>query len=139
MQDKVIVYGRPTCPSIPLVRDTLEQAEVDYEYVDITSDFEAKEWVKKINGGYESVPTLVFPDGDMLTEPSPAELQRKLEKLGYQAGPPAWQAWIQRLFTHPLVRVLGVGLLMAGLLADIEPLLISGAVTLAIGLLASRL
>ncbi len=139
MPDKVIVYGRPTCPSIPLVRDTLEQAEVDYEYMDISSDLHARARVKEINHGYESVPTLAFPDGETLTEPSRAELEAKLEELGYKVSPPAWRVWIQRVFTHPLVRVLGIGLLMAGLLADIEPLLISGVVILAIGLLSSRL
>jgi hypothetical protein len=44
---------------------------------------EARERVKTINHGYESVPTLIFPDGSTLTEPSAGELRRKLQGMGY--------------------------------------------------------
>jgi mycoredoxin len=34
--------------------------------------------VVKINKGNRSVPTIVFPDGSVLVEPSNAELEKKL-------------------------------------------------------------
>lgn len=40
--------------------------------------------------GNESVPTLLFPDGSTLTEPSVGELKAKLESLGYEVGLAAW-------------------------------------------------
>ena len=46
--------------------------------------------VRAINNGNESVPTLVFPDGSTLTEPTVGELQSKLESLGYKVGLAAW-------------------------------------------------
>lgn len=61
----------------------LDEAHVDYEYVDIYTDPAAREWVREVNRGYESVPTLVFPDGSTLTEPSRRQLRAKLKSLGY--------------------------------------------------------
>lgn len=137
--EKIIIYGSPTCPLVPSVRATLERADVDYEYVDIARDFHARERVREINQGYESVPTFVFPDGSSLTEPSIAELEAKLEPLGYQRPVPRWLEGIRRFFEHPLTRVLAIILLMGGMLSDTESLLIIGALVLALGLLLGRL
>lgn len=81
---KLIVYGHPTCPSLPPVLAMLKQAQVDYEYIDIYQDYEARERVREINKGYESVPTIIFPDESSLTEPSTNALRRKLESVGYR-------------------------------------------------------
>jgi mycoredoxin len=35
-------------------------------------------YVQEVNGGYRSVPTIVFPDGSVLVEPSNARLEEKL-------------------------------------------------------------
>ena len=42
-------------------------------------DQEARQELIEINGGYASVPTLVFPDGSKLTEPSFSQIRQKLE------------------------------------------------------------
>lgn len=63
-----------------------------YAYIDISRDRAAATKVE----GNESVPTLVFPDGSSLTEPTAGQLKRKLESLGYRVGPIAWligSAW----------------------------------------------
>jgi len=65
----------------------LDQAGIEYEYVDIRQDAYARERVQSINHGYESVPTLVFPDGSTLTEPSSRELRAKLVALGNDPPP----------------------------------------------------
>jgi len=78
------------------VRGLLAQAKVPYDYIDITSDPTAAAKVRTLNEGNESVPTLVFPDGSSLTEPSAGQLKQKLESLGYRVGPLAWligNAW----------------------------------------------
>ena len=80
---KIILYGHPTCPGVFPVQGMLKQAEVEYEYVNIYEDPFAREQVRDINNGYESVPTLVFPDGSTLTEPDARELRRKLQSMGY--------------------------------------------------------
>lgn len=79
----IIAYAHNGCPMWYPVRGMLQQADVDFEYVNIHQDIAARERVKDINNGYESVPTLVFPDGSTLTEPTARELRKKLEALGY--------------------------------------------------------
>lgn len=90
MPEKILVYGHPGCPAVPPVTAMLTQAKVAYEYVNIRQEPDAVTRVRAINNGNESVPTLVFPDGSTLTEPSASELKRKLEAMGYRVGPLAW-------------------------------------------------
>lgn len=81
MADKIILYGRRYCGQVYNTKKKFDQDGIDYEYVDIHQDPEARELVRQINNGYESVPTIVFPDGTTLTEPSAQELQEKLDSL----------------------------------------------------------
>lgn len=74
----LIVYGTPFCPMVPPVRRLLEEAGVAYDYIDIRQDREAAARVREITGGYESVPTLVFPDGKALVEPRVQALREAL-------------------------------------------------------------
>jgi mycoredoxin len=90
MLDAVIVYGHPACPNLGPVKGLLTQSKVKFEYIDIHQDSGAAARVRAINNGNESVPTLVFPDGSTLTEPTVGELQSKLESLGYKVGFVAW-------------------------------------------------
>lgn len=80
----LVVYGHPACPQLPPVLGLLKSANVDYTYVNIHQDDVARARVRTINEGYESVPTLVFPDGSTLTEPSAGQLTRKLHTYGYR-------------------------------------------------------
>lgn len=82
--EKIIVYGHPTCPMIPPVLGLLSQTDAGYEYINIRRDSAAAERVREINKGYESVPTLIFPDGSTLTEPSVRQLQQKLASMGHR-------------------------------------------------------
>jgi len=77
------VYTRPGCPMTGSVVSVLEQAEAPYIRVDIYQDEQAREYVRGVNHGNESVPTLRFPDGSTLTEPGPLELRNKLESMGH--------------------------------------------------------
>ena len=84
MSEKIIMYAHNTCPEVPAVIGMLKQSKADYEYINIRQDEAARERVLEINDGYASVPTLVFPDGSTLTEPSATELRGKLRSLGYK-------------------------------------------------------
>jgi mycoredoxin len=138
-EKRIILYGRPACPMVPPVQAMLERTNADFEYVDIYQVLQARERVREINYGYESVPTLLFPDGSTLTEPSAAELKTKLESLGYEIQATTGVGWIQLIFQHPLARLLGVVLLMVGMLSETYWLLFLGVVVLAVGLLSNRL
>ena len=50
-------------------------------HLDIETDDVARNYIERINRGYQSVPTILFPDGSILVEPSSATLSEKLTKL----------------------------------------------------------
>lgn len=109
MLDTIIVYGHPTCPKVGPIKGLLTQSKVKFEYIDIHQDSVAAARVRDINNGNESVPTLVFPDGSSLTEPTVGELKSKLESLGYKVGLVAWligNIWIFFIFVGVLIAVL---------------------------------
>lgn len=74
----IVMYGTAWCYETKRARAVFDQNHIPYEYVDIDYDPDARKYVETVNHGYRSVPTIVFPDGSMLVEPSTAELNRKL-------------------------------------------------------------
>ena len=106
------MYGTPVCPMVPPVRGVLNRAEVPFEYVNILEDAAGAAQVKAINDGNASVPTLVFPDGSTLTEPSTAVLRQKLESLGYVAKKPNL---LQAFKDNPFNTLIGTAGLLFGL------------------------
>ncbi len=90
MTARILVYGHPACPAVGPVKAMLAQVQVEFDYVNIRQDPGAAARVRAINGGNESVPTLVFPDGSTLTEPSASALKHKLEAMGYRVSLWAW-------------------------------------------------
>jgi mycoredoxin len=130
MSKQHLVYGRPGCPRVYPVRTFLKNAEIEYTYIDIYQDDEARERVRSINGGNESVPTIVFSDGSTLTEPSSAELRKQLLGQGYTVGSLALFDRLQVLIQHPVVLTASIGLLLAGAFLKIDGLIIPGMVIL---------
>lgn len=59
-----------------LAAEGIEMAEVNIEEVP-----GAAEYVMSVNGGNQTVPTLVFPDGSTMTNPSAAEVKQRLSEL----------------------------------------------------------
>lgn len=49
--------------------------------IDISGDDQAREFIRQINHGNESVPTIIFPDGTILVEPKNAALVEKLKMM----------------------------------------------------------
>ena len=135
MTDKIILYGSPTCPMVPPVRDILDRAEVDYEYADIYLNLGARERVLAINNGNASVPTLSFPDGSTLTEPSSAVLTAKLEASGYVVRAPTLFDRMRVIFEYPLIFILGVLMLAFGIYTGDLTQIILGAVIIIVRIL----
>jgi mycoredoxin len=59
-----------------LARDGIEVAEIDIE-----RDPAAARYVISVNGGNMTVPTVVFPDGTAMTNPSATEVKERLREL----------------------------------------------------------
>ncbi|MCH8063957.1 MAG: FAD-dependent oxidoreductase [Chloroflexi bacterium] len=77
--DKIIVYGAPWCPDCKRAKQFLGEQRVPYSWVDIDEDEEARSYVQELNDGKQIIPTIIFPDGSFLVEPTNAELARKLD------------------------------------------------------------
>ncbi len=77
----ITLYGTGWCPDCKRSKQFFGEQRVPYHYVDIDNDPEATAFVEEVNKGYRSIPTIVFPDGSVLVEPSNAQLA---EKLGMQ-------------------------------------------------------
>lgn len=116
-EEAILVYGRPACPSVPGVLRLLDEAGAAYEYVDVRQDFEAAARLRQITGGYESVPTLVFPDGRTLIEPGIVALRRALQEAGPAGGQPIATAAAARAgLSNPvywLLALVALGLVVA--------------------------
>jgi len=76
-EQKTIVYGTSWCGSSRSVRRYLDANEFPYVWVDIESDQEGRAFVLNATGGFASVPTIVFPDGSIMVEPSMIALNKK--------------------------------------------------------------
>jgi len=79
--DQIVVYSTVWCPDCKRAKQFFGEQRVPYVNVDIEQDAEAMAFVERVNGGKRIIPTIVFPDGSMLVEPSNAQLA---EKLGLQ-------------------------------------------------------
>jgi mycoredoxin len=56
----------------------MEREGIGFAEVDIERDEAAASLVEKVNGGNQTVPTLVFADGSAMTNPSIHEVMAKL-------------------------------------------------------------
>jgi mycoredoxin len=72
------MYTTTWCGFCRRLKDQLAGAGIAYAEVDIERDETAAEVVMRVNGGNRTVPTVVFPDGSALTNPSLAEVEARL-------------------------------------------------------------
>lgn len=75
---EIKLYGAEWCPDCHRSRNYLDSRSVAYEYINVDGDEAAQAYVKQVNDNRLIIPTIVFPDGSVLVEPSNAELARKL-------------------------------------------------------------
>ncbi|HMO58278.1 MAG TPA: glutaredoxin domain-containing protein [Roseiflexaceae bacterium] len=78
----ITMYGTPWCGDCRRVRRLFDEHQIGYSYIDIEQDDKARQYVIDVNRGNQSVPTIIFPDGSVLVEPSNSTLKQKLELLG---------------------------------------------------------
>ena len=75
--EKIKMYATTWCGDCRMAKRWFDAHGIPYEYINIEEDDKAAEFVTRVNGGYRSVPTIVFPDGSVLVEPTPRELATK--------------------------------------------------------------
>jgi len=81
----VTMYSTPWCGFCKRLKAQLGRAGVEISEIDIEKDDAAAEFVMSVNGGNQTVPTLLFSDGATMVNPSAAQVQAKLAALAAPA------------------------------------------------------
>ncbi|MGH9020503.1 MAG: FAD-dependent oxidoreductase [Acidimicrobiales bacterium] len=76
--EPLIVYGATWCPDCRRAKSFLTTHRVPFTWVDLEAHPEATAEVEARNSGKRIIPTVVFPDGSFLAEPSNEELAEKV-------------------------------------------------------------
>jgi thioredoxin reductase (NADPH) len=72
------VYGAPWCPHCKRVKKFLAAHRVRYDNIDVDADPEAIGRLKKLQGGAQIIPTVIYPDGTHEVNPSDDALARRI-------------------------------------------------------------
>jgi glutaredoxin-like protein len=75
-------YGAMWCGDTRRARAWFDNNNVAYEWIDVDKSKDAEEFVKSVNNGFRSIPTIIFADGSRLVEPSVRKLEEHARKLG---------------------------------------------------------
>ena len=78
MPQPLTIYSTQWCGYCHRLMKQLDREGVSYSVVDIEQEATAAEYVQSVNGGNMTVPTVVFPDGSALTNPSLAQVKSRL-------------------------------------------------------------
>jgi mycoredoxin len=76
--DMVTMYTTTWCGYCRRLKDQLDREGIAFTEVDIERDEDAAEVVMRVNHGNQTVPTVVFPNGTALTNPSLAEVKQHI-------------------------------------------------------------
>ncbi len=79
-ENPVTVYATEWCPDCRRARRFLDEHSVPYRWVNIDHDKAAEQFVIQTNNGNRSVPTIIWPDGTILVEPSNLKLEQQLTR-----------------------------------------------------------
>ncbi len=79
---QIVLYGAPWCPDCKRAKRFLYEQRIPFAWVDIEQQPEAQKVVQDYNDGKQIIPTIFFPNGKVLVEPSNAQLA---EILGLQS------------------------------------------------------
>ena len=78
MSGQLIMYTTPWCGFCRNLKKQLARTGIEMTEVDIEQDPAAAEFVMSVHGGNQTVPTIVFPDGTTMVNPSAAQVRERL-------------------------------------------------------------
>ena len=81
MAQPLTMYTTTWCAFCKRLKRQLAADGIEMTEVDIEQDPAAADFVMSVNGGFQTVPTVVFPDGSALTNPSAAAVKQRLLEL----------------------------------------------------------
>ena len=74
----ITVYGADWCSDCKRSKRLLDSKNIEYTWVDVDNNEAALQTVKSLNQGKRIIPTIVFPNGEILVEPTDSQLSSKL-------------------------------------------------------------
>jgi mycoredoxin len=78
---QLTMYTTQWCGFCRNLKNQLARVGVEMAEVDIERDPAAADFVMSVNGGNQTVPTVVFPDGSVMTNPSANQVRARLDAL----------------------------------------------------------
>ena len=78
---QIVMYTTTYCADCSRAKAFFNSRNIPFLPVGLEGNSEATDFVRKINEGYQSVPTIIFPDGSILVEPDWEELKAKLSSF----------------------------------------------------------
>ncbi len=82
--NRITMYGTTWCQDCKRAKTFFGEHRVAYDFIDVDQDADGLRIVEQANAGKRIIPTIFFPDGSVLVEPSNAELAAT---LGLQTRP----------------------------------------------------
>jgi len=76
-----VMYTTPWCGYCKRLKAQLIEMDISFQEVNIEVTPGAAQIVERANGGNQTVPTLIFFDGSVMTNPSARQVQQKLANL----------------------------------------------------------
>ncbi|MGH8889145.1 MAG: mycoredoxin [Acidothermaceae bacterium] len=76
---EIVMYSTTWCGYCRQLKRQLVEQGIAFSEVNIEQTPGAAEFVMSVNGGNQTVPTLLFPDGSTLTNPSLAQVRSQLD------------------------------------------------------------
>jgi mycoredoxin len=77
----ITMYSTPWCGYCRRLKSQLDREGIGYRVVDIEEDEAAAQFVMSVNGGNQTVPTVLFPDGSALTNPTIVQVKAQLDQV----------------------------------------------------------
>ena len=81
MPEPLTMYCTTWCAFCRRLKSQLAAEGIEVAEVNIEEDPAAADFVMSVNGGFQTVPTVVFADGSALTNPSVAAVKQRLGEL----------------------------------------------------------
>ena len=74
----VTMFSTTWCGYCRRLKSQMDREGIGYSEVNIEDVDDAAAFVMQVNGGNQTVPTVLFPDGSATTNPSLAEVKQRL-------------------------------------------------------------
>jgi mycoredoxin len=77
---EIVMYSVDWCPDCKRAKFFFKRNNINVIEVNVDNDEKGAAFVREINSGSRSVPTIILPDGSVLVEPSNTELSERFSK-----------------------------------------------------------